>query len=536
MVKRHILIALSMLLMLVGYAQPTVGLLHTSAEAFPSYTLFSNNEETYLIDNCGLIVNQWHSEYRPGRALLLLDNGDLLRTAEQDGAFPISGRGGRFERFNWEGELLWSYEINDANHQAHHDICLLPNGNFLALVWEKRSAEEAHLQGSDRNMELWTEAVYEIKMLPDNQAEIVWQWQLWDHLVQDHDPDAENYSIIAASPQRIDLNYREDGTVPAANWVHLNAIDYHAGLDQILLSSRLFSEVWVIDHSTTTQEARLSTGGRYDQGGDLLYRYGNPAAFQATGPSVLKAQHDAQWVNPQAENSALMVFNNEEGQERSAIKKWQPPYLEDGSYAVDGNGVFVSPNATIAFEAPWFYSPYMSSSQQLPDDHLFICSAADGHFFEINEQKEIVWEYLNPVNPNGGPAVQGATLRFNQTFAARKYALGDPAFSGRDMSGMIPVEINPLPSDCFVPQPYTPNAPLELMLSRNPIGAEVWLTANREEDLSLACFNMLGQLLFRTTLNTNGRNLDFSNYPAGIYLLYLQDEQGAVVVKQLVKV
>ena len=525
-----------MFLLLIGYAQPTVGLLHSSAEAFPSYTLFSNNEDTYLIDNCGLIVNQWYSEYRPGRALFLLANGDLLRTAEQDGAFPIGGRGGRFERFNWEGELLWSYEINDANRQAHHDISLLPNGNFLALVWEKRSAEEAYLHGSDRNMELWTEAVYEIKMLPDNQAEIVWQWQLWDHLVQDHDPDAENYGIIAASLRRIDLNYREEGTLPAANWVHLNAVDYHAGLDQIVLSSRLFSEVWVIDHSTTTQEARQSVGGRYGKGGDLLYRYGNPATYQGNGSRVFNAQHDAQWVNPQAGNSALMVFNNEEGPERSAIKKWQPPYREDGSYAVDENGFFVSSSATIAFEAPWFYSPYMSSSQQLPADHLFICSAGDGRFFEINEQKEIVWEYLNPVNPNGGPAVQGATLRFNQIFAARKYALDDPAFSGRDMSGTVPVEINPLPSDCFAPQPFTPNEPLELVFSHNPVSAEVWLTANREEDLPLACFDLLGQLLFTTTLGGNGQSLDFSNYPAGIYLLQLQDERGTVVVKQLVKV
>lgn len=525
-----------MFLLLIGYAQPTVGLLHTSEEAFPSYTLFSNNEETYLIDNCGLIVNQWHSEYRPGRALFLLENGDLLRTAEQDGAFQISGRGGRFERFNWEGTLLWSYEINDANRQAHHDICPLPNGNFLTLVWEKRSAEQAHLQGSDRSMELWTEAVYEIKMLPDNQAEIVWQWQLWDHLVQDHDPAAENHAVIAASPQRVDLNYREDGAAPAANWVHLNAIDYHAGLDQVLLSSRLFSEVWIIDHSTTTQEARQSTGGRYGKGGDLLYRYGNPAAFKGTTPNVFKAQHDAQWVNPQAENSALMVFNNEEGPEQSAIKTWHPPYLEDGSYALDENGFFVTSNVIIAFEAPWFYSPYMSSVQHLPDGQLFICSGADGHFFELNEQKEIIWEYVNPVNPNGGPAVQGATVRFNQTFAARKYALDDPAFSGRDVSGTVPVEINPLPSDCFAPQAFTPAEPLALVLSHNPIAGQVWLATNRDEDLPLACFDLLGQLMFTTTLSTNRRSLDFSNYPPGVYLLQLQDERGEVVVKQLVKV
>ncbi len=536
MFKQQILLAFWVLFLIVGYAQPTVGLLHDSEEAFPSYTLFSNNEETYLIDNCGLIVNQWHSTYRPGRALFLLGNGNLLRTTEQDGAFPISGRGGGFELFNWDGDLEWSYEINDVNRQAHHDICLLPNGNLLALIWEKRTAEQAHLYGSDRNMELWTEAVYEIKILPNNQAEIVWQWQLWDHLVQDHDPAAENYGVVAASPQRIDLNYREEGAVPAANWVHLNSIDYHPELDQIILSSRLFSEVWVIDHSTTTTEARQSVGGRYGPGGDLLYRYGNPAAYQGTGLNVFNGQHDAQWVDPQVANSTMMVFNNEEGPEQSSIKEWQPPYLDDGSYATEENGVFVTSEVAVAFEAPWFYSPYMSSTQQLPDGHLFICSGADGHFFEVNEQKEIVWEYLNPVNPNGGPAVQGATVRFNQTFAARKYALDDPAFSGRDMSGTVPVEINPLPSDCFAPQPFTPDEPLDLVLSHNPIANEVRVASNREEDLVLNCFDALGQLLFTTVLNASGHTLDFSNYPAGVYLLQLQGERGERVVKQVIKI
>lgn len=525
-----------MFLLLIGYAQPTVGLLHNSEEAFPSYTLFSNNEASYLIDNCGLIVNQWHSAYRPGRALFLLGNGDLLRSAEQDGSFQISGRGGGFELFNWEGELLWSYEINDANRQAHHDFCVLPNGHFLALVWEKRTAEQAQLQGSDRQIDLWTEAVYEIKILPNNQAEIVWQWQLWDHLVQDYDANAANFGVVSDFPQRVDLNYRAEGTMAEANWVHLNAIDYHPELDQIILSSRLFSEVWVIDHSTTTQEARQSIGGRYGQGGDLLYRYGNPATYQGTGPSVFKAQHDAQWLNPQAGNAAMMVFNNEEGEDQSAIKIWQPPYLSDGRYAKDEDGHFVNSSAMVAFEAPWFYSPYMSSVQPLPDEHLFICSGADGHFFEINGEKEIVWEYLNPVNPNGGPAVQGSTVRFNQTFAARKYALDDPAFRGRDMSGLLPVEINPLPSDCFAPQPYTPNEPLNLMLSHNPIMEGVEVTSNREEDSVLRCFDGLGQLLFTSVINASGRSLDFSKYPPGIYLLQLKDARGEVAVKRLVKI
>jgi len=53
----------------------------------------------------------------------------------------------------------------------------------------------------------------------------------------------------------------------------MNAIDYNVQFDQILLSVRGNSEIWVIDHGTTTAEAAGHTGGTYNRGGDLLYRW-----------------------------------------------------------------------------------------------------------------------------------------------------------------------------------------------------------------------------------------------------------------------
>jgi hypothetical protein len=63
--------------------------------------------------------------------------------------------------------------------------------------------------------------------------------------------------------------------VPAF-WNHMNSIDYNPTFDQIAMSVRGNSEVWIIDHSTTTAQAKGHTGGKYGKGGDLLYRYGNP--------------------------------------------------------------------------------------------------------------------------------------------------------------------------------------------------------------------------------------------------------------------
>jgi hypothetical protein len=85
----------------------------------------------------------------------------------------------------------------------------------------------------------------------------------------------ENYGVVVDHPELVDLNFSSGGPPGGADWNHINSIDYNETLDQILLSVHNFSEIWVIDHSTTAAEAAGHSGG------DLLYRWGNPQTYDA---------------------------------------------------------------------------------------------------------------------------------------------------------------------------------------------------------------------------------------------------------------
>ena len=136
---------LFLLFTLEGSAQ-TVGLLSNTPDAFDGYTLVAPTgaTRTHLIDNCGRVIRHWDSEFRAGESAYLLEDGSLLRTARQASTvFTGGGMGGRIERFNWEGDLIWSYTLaNDTAHH-HHDMAWMPNGHLLIMAWEHRSPEEA---------------------------------------------------------------------------------------------------------------------------------------------------------------------------------------------------------------------------------------------------------------------------------------------------------------------------------------------------------------------------------------------------------
>ena len=279
------LFVLSCLSASLSWAQSTVGTLFYQSNTDTGYLLMapSISPQTWLIDNCGREINRWISDAPPALSAYLLPDGSLLRTARISNNFDAGGSGGRIDRYTWDGILTWRYQYSSDTGHQHHDIEPLPNGNILVLAWEKHTAAEAIALGRNPatvNDELWSEKIVELKPVGLNEAEYVWSWRLWDHLVQDQDPLKPNFGNPYDFPGQADINVLLfEGPDSYSDWTHANGIDYNPKLDQIVLSVKNFHELWILDHSTTKAEAATSTGGNAGRGVDLLYRWGNPQAY-----------------------------------------------------------------------------------------------------------------------------------------------------------------------------------------------------------------------------------------------------------------
>jgi hypothetical protein len=235
------------------------------------------SEFVYLVDAAGEIQHQWKFAATGNNAYLFPD-GTLMRHSQEPEIKLFDGRGsaGRIQKVDWDGNVLWDFKYASESHLQHHDFELLPNGNVLLIAWEKISKADALAAGRSAQKlegdELYGEKIVEIQPEGKTGGKEVWVWRLRDHLIQHEDPNKPHYGKPAQHPRRVDINYAMNGK---ADWIHMNAVDYHPELDQIVLSARYFDELWFIDHSTTSQEAASSSGGRYGHGGDLLYRLGN---------------------------------------------------------------------------------------------------------------------------------------------------------------------------------------------------------------------------------------------------------------------
>ena len=443
----------------------TVGLIQCNDNLSAGYTLFSPMSTTtsYLIDHNGQEVHAWTSPggHRPGMSAYLLDDGSLLRPSNiaqtAVGNFSGGGTAGKVERISWEGELLWSYEYSSTEYISHHDIEPMPNGNLLMIAWESKTDEEGRQAGRNPAIAsdapggsngVWPDKIVEIQPNGTTGGDVVWSWHAWDHLVQDYDPSKDNYGVVADHPELLDINFVDASGAQAgkADWMHCNGIDYNPLLDQIALSCKNTNEIYIIDHSTTTEEAAGHSGGAGGKGGDFLYRWGNPEAYDAGSyqDKRLYSQHDVQWIEEDRPGAgSLIVYNNGVGRPGSySSVDVITPVILDGEYQMDAEHRFLPNTSSWSWDnGAEMYAAFVSGAQRLANGNTLVTYGTNGTLYEVTLNGEIAWTYISPVS-NQGIIEQGEVMpdgnvigsKANTIFKVRKYTANHPGFIGRDLA------------------------------------------------------------------------------------------------------
>jgi len=522
----------------------TVGLLsYKPSKAYDGYNLIypHNQSNIYLLNNCGEVVHEWEGEpdTRPGNTAYLTDEGNIIFTSRPSAVAmdPIwaGGGGATIGIKNWDNELLWSYTLNDENERFHHDFAYIENtGNILAIVWEYKSITAAHEAGRDTMTltqgAMWPDKIIELD--PDTD-QIVWEWHAWDHLIQDFDDTKANYGVIADNPGKININW--DTNDGKADWLHSNFIDFNPGLNQIMLSVPQFDEFWIIDHSTTTTQAATSNGGLSNKGGDLMYRWGNPAAYDRGTVDDQRSfyQHNPHWADrfltpAHPDFGKIVLFNNRVGADFSTVNTLVPAWeMYEWEY-LDTDGVFNPTDFDYTFTHPEptkMWSTGLSSVQLLPNGNKLICTGRFGYSFEVTPSDEIVWEYKTPII-GGQPATQGDTLVINNnlTFKLERYPADFAAFEDKDLTPKGWIELSPDEEFCNKLLPTNEIiTDYQLKIYPNPATDKLTIEWEAGRYASLEIFDMMGRKV-KSIMETGGRMyMDISAWETGVYFVRLDD-------------
>ena len=366
-----------------------------------SYVLYNGNgtKTTYLLDRSGAVAHQWNNARSGGYSVYLLENGNILRPAQATNMQLNGGAAaGLVQEIAPDGTVVWQYEYNTASYLTHHDIEPMPNGNVLLIAWEVKSSAEAVAAGRESSSEIWPDHIIEVQPSGTTGGTIVWEWHAWDHLVQDYDATKDNFGVVSDHPELLDVNMGESHGPPGmgGDWLHINGISYNPERDEIVISSHFMNEIYVIDHSTTTAEAASHSGGARGKGGDLLYRWGNPANY-ASGTQIFYVVHCSAWVPagfPGAGN--ILAFNNGDGRPGGDYSS-----IEEIVIPVDAGGDYLLSGATYGPTAPtWtyssgssFYSNHLGGVQRLADGNTLIAESTSGYLFEVTSAGSTVWSY-----------------------------------------------------------------------------------------------------------------------------------------------
>ena len=509
----------------------------TTAQDFNGFALYNaqGSNTTYLIDENQNISHTWNMTTECNYTVQLKENGNLVRGTKNNGNILTgAAQGGRVQEIAPDGSIIWDYMYSDADHLSHHDLTLVGD-NVLITAWEVKTAAEVTAAGYTTTSDKWPTHFIELEDDGNGGANIVWEWHVWDHMCQDIDASKPNYvANISDNPELIDVNMIQAQSGPGpggggGDWFHVNGVDYNEDLDQIVFSSRFASEIFIIDHSTTSAEAASHSGGTSGMGGDILYRWGNPSNYGMSGTQVIvSAVHDARWITNDGRPNGgfLQIFNNCgagcTGQGPSAVANStidgiETPWDATTNTYLRTPGLAFSPASyTTRYECA-YSSDGQSASDRMSNGNIFV-NASKSVMYEVDSLGAIVWGPYQTDSPKG--------FRYEC-----------------DYPGIIALEsfmTNTTSTTCFDATAIIENTLAEtLTIYPNPTRNVV--TINFEtltlQDININIINSLGQQVYASAFNnhigTLNEKVNLASFSEGLYFVKITNNEGESTTQRI---
>jgi hypothetical protein len=336
-------------------------------------------------------------------------------------------------------------------------------------------------------------------------------------MCQDVDPTKPNYvSNIADHPELIDINMISGGGGPgggnSGDWFHVNGVDYNEELDQIVFSSRFASEVYIIDHSTTTNEAASNNGGNSGMGGNILYRWGNPSNYGISGSQVIpNAVHDSRWIpnDGRPNGGFLQIFNNSgNGNGQSTVDGIETPWDPSTNTYLRNPGQAFEPFSYSTRYQCAYSANGQSASDRMSNGNVFVNASGGqggaGVMYEVDTFGNIIWGPYNADSQKGF-----------------RYECNYP--------GIIALEpyINTSTTSCFDHTSLNTYVLENILIFPNPTNYQLNILLKNTEHkyLKLEIYNSFGQRIVSKVLENDNHmisnKIDFSKYSKGIYFVNL---------------
>jgi len=500
----------------------------TNAQNFNGFALYNaqGSNTTYLIDENQNIAHTWDMSTECNYTVQLKENGNLVRgTKGNTSVFStgnIAAGAGMVQEIAPDGSIVWSFDYASSDYVSHHDLTLVGD-NVLLTAYEKKSSTELNAAGyNNATSEKWPTHFIELEDNGNGGANIVWEWHIWDHMCQDS---------ISDHPELIDINMLSGGS---GDWFHVNGVDYNEDLDQIVFSSRFASEIYIIDHSTTTAEAASHSGGNSGMGGDILYRWGNPSNYGISATQVIvSAVHDARWITNDGRPNGgfLQIFNNCgagcTGQGPSAVANSTIDGIETpwdattNTYLRTAGQAFSPSSYTTRYECA-YSSSGQSASDRMSNGNIYVNASGGqggaGVMYEVDPSGNIIWGPYNAQSPKG--------FRYEC-----------------DYPGIIALEpfmTNTTSTTCFDATAITENT-LAYTLTIYPNPTKGVFNINFEtlilQDININIINSLGQQVYTSPFNnhigTLNEKVDLASFSEGLYFVKITNNHGELITQRI---